>query len=125
MRHGLCSVLGLSLLLVALPARAQPAPPDPQVGLKVEMERTRAAMCAKADVDGDSYRPFVCDARCPCLDTEIVEGLFSCETLEPGHVVAEGRVTEVHSCISVDECVPFGRFGNFCNVSSDPPLKAR
>jgi len=38
-------------------------------GLEEEIARTRAALCARADVFGETYRPFFCPPRCDCLDT--------------------------------------------------------
>jgi hypothetical protein len=70
-----------------------PGPPGPSGDvaveqLEAEVERNRAAMCAKADFDGDSYRPFVCDPRCGCLEPDFLAELVSCSETSPGTFVA-------------------------------------
>ena len=63
---GWVPVIAMVLSLVPSFGQADPA--------RNSIERNRAAMCAKADADGDSYRPFVCDARCDCLAGLVAAG---------------------------------------------------
>jgi len=67
--------LGAALLaFVALtPVRAQQP--------RHSFERVVAAMCAKADVDGDSYRPIFCDRRCDCVNSSDAS---ACVETSPG-----------------------------------------
>ncbi|MEZ4332614.1 MAG: hypothetical protein R3F35_12705 [Myxococcota bacterium] len=55
----------------------------PSIG-RIDAQQTRleAALCAKADADGDAYRPFVCPARCDCFQTLGVPS--SCQETSPG-----------------------------------------
>src|SRR5262245_36747493 len=75
---------GLALLALAvLPAAAQQKPSVKSVD--AAQKRTNAAICAKADADGDSYRPFVCQPRCDCLAPMLLQSTSSsCEEPSPG-----------------------------------------
>jgi hypothetical protein len=57
-------------------------PPGPSGDLVAE------AVCAKSDVDGDSYRPFVCEPRCDCIAPDFLAQLESCAETTPGTFVA-------------------------------------
>ena len=103
--------LGATLALAGAGAAAapktEPPRPDGPPGLaveevEVELERTRAAMCAKSDFDGDSYRPFVCDPRCDCLNSEFISELERCEETTAGTFVASQADLEAPpaSCVS-------------------------
>jgi hypothetical protein len=56
---------GLLVLLAIAPALAQQRPSVNSID--AAQKRLTAAVCAKADADGDTYRPFTCDPRCDCL----------------------------------------------------------
>jgi hypothetical protein len=98
MRRPIAQILAtLGASLLALPALAQ----RPSVNsINTELHRNRAAMCAKADADGDSYRPFVCDARCDCIPPDFLAALESCSETSPGTFVASQPDQVVsHACV--------------------------
>jgi hypothetical protein len=114
-------------LVLALPAFAE----RPSVNsINTELHRNRTAMCAKADADGDSYRPFVCDARCGCIPPDFIAELESCSETSPGTFVAS-QPDEVisNSCAEqFDSCLPLSgstilacssNSGNQCSEDSD------
>jgi hypothetical protein len=75
-------------LLAATVASAQQRPT--LAGVDAEQKRTNAAICAKADADGDSYRPFVCEPRCDCLASALQSGSpRSCSATAPGDFLIE------------------------------------
>lgn len=79
MAHSSPLLCALAILLAA-PAFAQSRP---SIGkIDAQQSRLEAAICAKADADGDSYRPFVCPARCDCFQTLGVPS--SCQETSPG-----------------------------------------
>lgn len=64
------------------------------------LERIEAANCAKADVDGDSYRPIYCEARCDCpVAAAALAAADACGEAAPGHV----QVTQTLSGSCVDQ----------------------
>jgi len=63
------AALGLVLLLTQ-PALAQQERPS--------LSRIEEAMCAKAGVDGDTYRPFFCPPRCDCLSATNISQVTNC-----------------------------------------------
>jgi hypothetical protein len=116
-------------LLLAAPVLAE----RPSINsINTELHRNRAAMCAKADADGDSYRPFVCDARCDCIPPDFIAELESCSETAPGSFVAS-QPDEVFSGSCVEAFEPntcsglFGgsalacsaNSGNQCNTQAD------
>ncbi len=69
--------------LVSLAATAALAQSRPSIGaIDAQQQRITAAICAKADVDGDTYRPFVCEPRCDC--TQALGVPSSCQETSPG-----------------------------------------
>ena len=83
MRRSILAFSCLSLLS-ALPAGAQQGRPSIN-SVDAAQKRTNAAICAKADADGDSYRPFVCDPRCDCLAPVLLQGSPTvCDESSPG-----------------------------------------
>lgn len=113
MRRSILAVFCLSLFS-ALPAEAQVRPSLSSVD--AAQKRTNAAICAKADADGDSYRPFVCDPRCDCLAPILLQTSPTvCEESSPGvfDIAAPGAPT-----CSGGYCVGVG--GNFCTAGSCP-----
>lgn len=106
--------LALTALLVSLPALAE----RPSLGsVNAELHRNRDAMCAKADADGDSYRPFVCDARCDCISAATLSKLETCDETSPGTVTATGVETAPGpSCEEQSlpgQCVPIPQLPGF------------
>jgi hypothetical protein len=94
---------------------------------RLSLERTVAAICAKADADGDSYRPFVCDPRCDCLaDAVALAGAIgpsnACEETAPGDFALIGDVPRSLLCEGF--CSFNGQSGTSdpCNQDSDCPL---
>jgi len=61
-------------------ARAQSRPSISAID--AAQDRLTAAICAKADADGDTYRPFVCTPRCDC--TQGLGVPSSCQQTSPG-----------------------------------------
>jgi hypothetical protein len=81
MSRSILAVLVFSLL-AALPASAQRLS---VASVDRAQKRMTAAICAKADADGDSYRPFICTPRCDCLADQLASQTpQSCEETEPG-----------------------------------------
>lgn len=79
-------VVGLLYLLLPFDALAQARPDldgiDAQrLAIEVEHERTRAAICAKVEADGDTYRPLACNPRCDCFGPHAVGSVSSCDEL--------------------------------------------
>jgi hypothetical protein len=85
MRRSILATLCVSLL-AALPAAAQQ--PRPSIStIDAAQKRMNAAICAKADADGDTYRPFSCEPRCDCFGPQLVTGAVvpaTCEEISPG-----------------------------------------
>jgi len=123
MKRSILGVLALALL-APLPASAQQRTSLAKQAL--EIARTKAAICAKADADGDTYRPFVCTPRCDCLADLLTQadaagaqascqetspgvidiGFFSAPTCSGGYCVgAGGSSCQVSSCPSGQDCV--------------------
>lgn len=70
--------------LAGLAAGTASAQSRPSISaIDAEQDRLTAAICAKAEVDGDSYRPFVCTPRCDCFQTLGVPS--SCSETSPGN----------------------------------------
>ncbi|MBK7952434.1 MAG: hypothetical protein IPK00_27685 [Deltaproteobacteria bacterium] len=70
-------------MIVGLSATAALAQSRPSIGaIDARQSRLEAAICAKSDVDGDTYRPFVCPARCDCFQPLGVPS--SCQETAPG-----------------------------------------
>lgn len=85
-------------VLVSLMATAAMAQSRPSIGgIDAQQKRLEAAICAKADVDGDTYRPFVCPPRCDCFQTLGVPS--SCQQPSPGSYLI-GFSTEPGTCSS-------------------------
>jgi hypothetical protein len=83
MTRSISSLLFVSLL-AALPAAAQTQRPSIST-IDAAQKRMNAAICAKADADGDTYRPFSCEPRCDCLaPLLLLAPLSSCEETAPG-----------------------------------------
>jgi len=103
--------LALFSLFLLLAAQAAAQAPRPSINsVDAAQKRTNAAICAKADADGDSYRPFVCDPRCDCLAPFLIQTAPTvCDESSPGvfDVAAPGAPT-----CSNGFCVGVG--GNFC-----------
>lgn len=79
------SKLAISWLVLALLGALPAAAERPSINsLNKELKRTKDAICAKADADGDTYRPFVCEPRCGCFSEELIATASSCEETEPG-----------------------------------------
>jgi len=75
------TVLALvAFAVVPAPAAAQSRPSI--AAIEAEQQRLEAAICAKSDVDGDTYRPFVCEPRCSCTQNLGVPS--SCQHPSPG-----------------------------------------
>lgn len=72
--------IGVALLLLAASVAAQSRPSIS--ALDARQDRMEAALCAKADADGDTYRPYVCPARCDCFQALGVPS--SCQESSPG-----------------------------------------
>jgi hypothetical protein len=71
-------------VLAASPASAQVSRPSIS-SVDAAQKRTNAAICAKADADGDSYRPFVCEPRCDCLAEVLLQSPPNlCDESSPG-----------------------------------------
>lgn len=69
--------------LVAVAATAALAQSRPSVGaIDAEQRRLTAAICAKSDAEGDTYRPFVCTPRCDCFQSVGIPS--SCQLNGPG-----------------------------------------
>jgi hypothetical protein len=78
------STLVVAVLFAAIPAAAQQRPSVSS--LDAAQKRMNAAICAKADADGDSYRPFSCDPRCDCLAPLLLPYVAaSCQETAPGN----------------------------------------
>jgi len=97
------------ILLAATPVGAQA--PRPSINsVDAAQKRTNAAICAKADADADSYRPFVCDPRCDCLAPFLLQiAPTACDESSPG--VFDVAATGAPTC-SNGFCLGVG--GNFC-----------
>jgi len=94
----------LLCLLVSGEANAQNRP---------TLEGLTDALCAKADRDGDTHRPEVCEARCDCLAGQDLSVLTSCSQTSPGDIRAsEGGGLGV--CDSAPRCIG----SNHCPESS-------
>jgi len=63
---GTRKVLALTLAFTALISLGLPRLAAGQE--RLSLERLAEAICEKADADGDSYRPKVCQPRCDCLE---------------------------------------------------------
>ena len=97
--------------LVSLAAVAALAQSRPSIGgIDAQQKRLEAAICAKADVDGDTYRPFVCQPRCDCFQAVGVPS--SCQQTSPGTYLI-GFSTQPGTCSS-----------NVCSNSSFQPCSA-
>ena len=83
MRRSILATLCVSLL-ASLPAASVERPSVASVD--AQQKRTNVAICAKADADGDSYRPFVCTPRCDCFAAVRAQGNTpsSCQQTSPG-----------------------------------------
>lgn len=68
--------------------------------LSLEHARTNAAVCAKADADGDSYRPFVCSARCDCFDAATLEA-EACIEVAAGEFEITATTTAATTCLGM------------------------
>lgn len=107
----------------------------------------RAANCAKADIDGDSYRPFYCDAVCMCAGQELSGTIDVCSVSPAGATVTGDVLTQTcdqvtpngfacsarsgatclsdSNCSNGETCIdadpPFGSgfCGNVCSVDAD------
>lgn len=85
-------------VLVGLTATAALAQSRPSIGgIDAQQKRLEAAICAKSDVDGDTYRPFVCQPRCDCFQTLGVPS--SCQQTSPGTYLI-GFSTQPGTCNS-------------------------
>lgn len=74
----------LVAVLAALPASAQQQRPSINT-IDAAQKRLNAAICAKADADEDTYRPFVCEPRCDCLAGLLQSASpVSCDETAPG-----------------------------------------
>jgi hypothetical protein len=110
MRRSIRVLFCLSLLS-AVSAEAQQRPS--LSSLDAAQKRTNSAMCAKADADGDSYRPFFCDPRCDCLAPLLLQGSPNiCEESSPG--VFDIAITGPPTCTN-GYCV--GVATGSCNAS--------
>ena len=104
------SIVLAGLLLLGAPALAE----RPSVNsINTELHRNRT--CAKADADGDSYRPFVCDARCDCIPPPFIAEVESCDETSPGTFVAK-QPDEVISNSCVEEFAENSCSENFESV---------
>lgn len=67
------------LMLLSPPAGAQ-------TNMRPSIEHGVTAICLKADVEGDSYRPYVCDPHCEHLSDEIatLDASHTCKEPSPG-----------------------------------------
>jgi hypothetical protein len=98
-------------------AHAQPA--------RNSVERNRAAMCAKADADGDSYRPFVCDARCdwtPDIPPAVLTAIQSCVEAPSGTITAETLTTTPFDDGICNPPSCTGSSLDFCAFNDECPL---
>ena len=64
------------------------------------LEALEAAVCEKADVDGDTYRPRVCDAACSCAP-DTVAYASACSEPEPGTFELTGDTPTLGTCGSL------------------------
>ena len=89
----LAALIGLgALLLTASGAGAQQRP---------TLEGLTQAICEKADADGDSYRPKVCQARCDCFTNGLpgaVVNATSCMETSPGDFEIEAALLQHLAC---------------------------
>jgi hypothetical protein len=56
---------------------------------RASLERLETWACAKADADGDSFRPGFCDPRCDCFSPTAISSVSSCSETVPGTFEAE------------------------------------
>lgn len=85
-------------------------------GLEVEMERTRAAMCALAEFEGATYRPFFCEPACrDCLTAGEIGQFASFQTVTCDEGPAFEFVVEGSSTFG--SCTVAGCSSGFCSGS--------
>lgn len=115
-----------TFLVVILPSAllaAQAAAQTPRLSL----ERVEEALCEKADADGDSFRPKLCDPRCDCLTASILSAVNACTETSPGIFVAEEAIPAHDAwcsgaCRYINLDPPFDVFfGDECYASNDCP----
>lgn len=91
-------------------------------GLLAERQRTRESVCGAADVAGESYRPYVCDARCDCFTgtTGSVGGFTSCAESVSGQYDLDFEIDR-GPCEPDDTCRVQVGAGFVCATSSFAP----
>jgi cysteine-rich repeat protein len=131
--------LKLAAMVVLVSWVAVTAAPGPSAGQdRLSLDALKVAMCEKADFDGDTYRPKVCDARCDCLTDPLIQNFASCSETSQGNFefdvigaspgVCLGYCDNQLGFCNVDPdcnggtCTgPKGCMGPTCNVVSDCP----
>jgi hypothetical protein len=109
-RVRLVLLLGAGLLLLQSgPARAQSRP---------SLEKMQAAICAKADVDGDSYRPVFCPPSCSCSTNEPYGAGTVCEELVAGDYQVSRPEPYTPQCRGVC-ATAFGVVYGSCRIDAD------
>jgi hypothetical protein len=103
--------------------------------MRPSIEHSVAAMCLKADVDGDSYRPYVCEPSCDALAANIatLDPSLTCKEPSPGDfyvrsetlldAYCEGQCSDTfQTCTSDDQCPENFCVTNFdtCFITGDP-----
>lgn len=94
------------LLLQSGPSRAQSRP---------SLEKMQAALCAKADVDGDGYRPIFCPPSCSCNINEPYASGTVCEELTAGDYQVVNPQPYFPECSGV--CVGGASAGAACTAA--------
>ena len=83
-------LLGILVPLASVAQRSSISQVDGRLAsAETELSRAEAALCAKADADGETYRPYFCSPRCDCLP--LLAGAISCDEPSPGRIeVSDG-----------------------------------
>jgi hypothetical protein len=119
------SILALLCLvmLAVSPALAQQRTSLSELGN--ELSGIVEAICEKADVDGNDFRPKVCAPRCDCIDAplsaELTADAVSCVGSVPGTVTAQAQVP-AHDALCTGVCINGNFPVGFCTTNTDCPV---
>jgi len=90
----------------------------PSLGaLEEEILFSRAANCAKADVDGDAYRPAYCPPRCDCLSAATIAAVETCVVGGTGEILA-GTTAGTCGLPRPGTCIVIGPGPGVCDTDS-------
>lgn len=90
---------------------------------EARLDETQAALCAKADADADTYRPYFCPPRCDCLANLTLAD--SCISPSPGEILVQTApdVIPARDAFCTGVCINISLItsGDYCQTSADCP----